>query len=82
MPIREDEWKREIERVMGKTGDDGKTLRELSAQLGLSERMTRERIRLLHLAGRMGVGRRPAVTIDGRPNTVPVYWILPAKARP
>jgi predicted ArsR family transcriptional regulator len=79
--IREDEWRRELERVMPRSDDKGMTARELGAVFGVSMRTIRERLRVLHDAGRIGVGKRHVLTLDGRPATAPVYWILPEAGR-
>ncbi|MGQ0721014.1 MAG: hypothetical protein ACT4PE_05500 [Candidatus Eiseniibacteriota bacterium] len=79
--IREDEWRRELERVMPKSDDKGMTARELSHTFGVSARTMRERLRVLYDAGRIGVGKRNTRSLDGRPATTPVYWILPEAGR-
>lgn len=70
-----DEWQKEIERVMGRSSDKGLTARELSKKFRVSSRTMRERLKVLHEAGRLGVGRRQVFSIDGRPGECPVYWI-------
>lgn len=75
MAIRMDEWKSELERVLGRSDDEGLTLRELAHELGLSSRSTYDRLRLLADAGRLAVGRRRTMSLHGHPSWSPVYWI-------
>ena len=74
-PIRADEWKAELERVMLAASDEGLTLLELAEHLGLSDRTTRKRLYLMARAGRLAAGRRNVTGLDGIVRPVPVYRI-------
>lgn len=72
-----DEWRAEVERVLGRSSDQGRTTREISIATGSALRTTSIRLQILHEAGRLGCGRRAIKTRDGRDAWVPVYWIKP-----
>lgn len=59
--------------------EDARTLAELSAETGLSERKTRAALHALNAAQRLVVHRVTRMALDGRNATVPAYTILPAK---
>lgn len=52
---------------------EGLTTRELADRLGWSIMRARAALQSLAADGRLNVLQRPAVRIDGRPHTVPVY---------
>lgn len=71
-----DEWRAEVERVMGRTSDDGMTANEIAGQSGKGVDLVRRWLGALNRAGRLCSGKRAGgVSIDGRPITVPVYWL-------
>ena len=70
-----EEWRAEIERVMGDSGDEGLTAREIAASLKLCVRTTMDRLRKLSEEGRLSTGRRRTESIDGVARWVPVYSI-------
>jgi hypothetical protein len=77
--ITADEWRAEIERVVGRSSDQGMTLREIAAGLGISPSLAARRLGAMAQANRLGTGRRASRSISGRPVWTPVYWIMPKK---
>lgn len=70
-----DEWRAEVERVLGRTSDDGMSVHEIAEQAARSTRTVREWLATLHRAGKLAVGQRAGTSIDGKPTRVPVYWL-------
>ena len=74
--ITRDEWLAEFERAMQNAANgDGMTVREIAAQMKLSE----ERCRLLlrRIQPRLIASRKLWTGIDGRHTTVPCYRLKP-----
>lgn len=74
--ITTDEWRAEIERVLGRSSDQGMTLREIAAGLKISTKVAAERLRAVAQAGRLGTGRRASRSINGFGVWTPVYWVM------
>lgn len=75
-----DEWAAELERQTAKR-DGGLKADEIARQIGKSLQAVRRMLAEANAAGRLSLGTRTEVRIDGRHNQVPVYRILPAPAR-
>lgn len=73
-PIREDEWRAELERVLW-ASDEGLTARDLAKALRLSVQRVRTRLQLLSEAGRLTVGKRHVMAIDGTMRSCAVYQL-------
>lgn len=58
---------------------DGLTVEELAIKTGRDVGWVREKLRLLAAAGRLIVGRKKQMGLDGRNAMVPAYKIAPAK---
>ncbi|GAG00271.1 unnamed protein product [marine sediment metagenome] len=72
-----DEWLAEFEKVSEFQGDEGATVRELSEQMGHESKWVRDHLREAIDKGRVAVGRRKYLRIDGTLTMVPVYRINP-----
>jgi hypothetical protein len=59
--------------------DDGQSAAELSAAWGVCNKTVMERLRALHQAGRLSVGKRQTTNLIGRSCSTPVYRLLKAK---
>lgn len=59
---------------------DGLTVQELALKTGRSVEWIRSKLKLLAAAGRLVVGRKKAMGLDGRDILVPAYKIKPAEA--
>jgi len=78
--IEKNDWLAEMERLTAKHKNDGGwTTREWAVKLGLSEKTAAERLRKIHDQGRLKLGHRSHIRMDGKPCLVPVYSIIPAK---
>ncbi len=53
--------------------NDASTVPELCAQTGLSDRVVRQRLMALKLAGRLIATRKPVVNLAGYAQAVPAY---------
>lgn len=60
---------------------DGLTIEELAIKTGRDVGWVREKLRLLAAAGRLIVGRKKQMGLDGRSVMAPAYKIGSAKAR-
>lgn len=59
------------------TPADARSVHELVAATGLSEKRIRTALKILQRAGRLGVHRVTRTDLCGRPQQVPAYTILP-----
>lgn len=76
IPIRQDEWLTELERLMkDRPDDDGMTTEEISEAISRNITYTRVLVRKAIRSGRMVCGRQTRMGIDGRNYQVPVYMI-------
>jgi hypothetical protein len=78
MAIHVDEWLKELE-AFSKRSDEGHTAEEISENTGMTLRVVRERLKQVARLGRLRVGRRSSMTIDGRHTVVPVYLVTGSK---
>lgn len=78
VPIRQDEWWTELERLMQGQSDEGMTAHEICEGLGKSTDSVRKLLRKAHDSGRLVVGRRQTTNIIGVRSTVPVYRLKEA----
>ena len=80
--ITRDEWLSEFERVMRQQpkGDPGLATWELAEMLGVGEHYVNRMMRKALRSGRLKVGRKPGIAIDGRKIMVPCYQLVGAKA--
>lgn len=58
---------------------DGLTVRELSARLGIGDRLIIEKLKIIAESGRLIVGRKRVMDLCGRRVPVPSYKITPTK---
>ena len=79
MSISEAEWRSALEKALGRSSDKGATARELGQSMGVSNKTTLNRLRILMDAGRLEVGWRQTSTMSGIPGRVPVYWLVSSK---
>jgi len=70
-----EEWRKEVERVMGTSNDDGMTTDELCEAMGMGPAAIRIRLKRLRSAGKLGQGWRDSVSLIGVTRKVPVFWI-------
>lgn len=70
-----DEWMAELAALSPAKDDDGLTMAEWAAKLGVSVRVANMRLRLAMDAGILRRGERSFQRLDGRPCTIPVYRI-------
>ena len=81
LPVDVGAWLAEMV-ALGNRNDEGQTLAELAAALGLSGDLTRKRLKQANDLGWLAVGRRTIVSLDGRRAQVPVYRVTkPAKPK-
>lgn len=76
-----DEWMAELSKLSAADSDtDGMySVCEMCQRTGKSKATLQRHLQKLHAAGRLVVRRRHSTRIDGVPNTIPVYKILPEK---
>ena len=75
-----DVWLNALQDAMAQGGTtEGKTVRELSAATGITDRKVRVLIGKLMGQGRVKCIKTNATTIDGRLTTVPAYIIVDKK---
>jgi hypothetical protein len=78
--IKEDEWIKELDRLSAKNKDDeGLTTAEWAERLGTSVALTLRKLNAANKQGRLKVGKREILRLDGKLNKTPVYSIIPAK---
>ena len=76
--IGHEEWLAELERLQGREqNDEGHTTRELAELWGCNHRTAVARLEEIHRAGRLIVGRKTVMAIDGRRARVPTYRLKP-----
>ena len=80
-PIREDEWRSELEKVLFRAGDDGLTVQELCAKMRLAEGAVRKRLQAIKLSGRLVIGKAHREALDGTMRLSAVYRIAPKPTR-
>lgn len=77
IPIREDEWLAEWERIEEeKFAGEGASVMELKKLWDVSELTARKRVRTLLDAGKLRVSEKRAMRIDGRTAIVPSYVLV------
>ena len=76
--ITHEELLAEIERI-DSGRNDGATVTELVAETGRSRLMILNRLKAAASEGRLVVGRKRIVSIDGRPMTAPCYKVVRKK---
>jgi MarR-like DNA-binding transcriptional regulator SgrR of sgrS sRNA len=78
--IMHDEWLAALEAAQAQRpqDDEGMTTQEIGEVFNCSEKKVRELLRKIHNAGRLRVGRRNMIRLDGRPQPIPVYRIIEA----
>ena len=79
MGIREAEWLAEMAKATSRD-DPGMTVVEWSRRLKLGEVATRGRLMMARECGRLEVGRRSIVRLDGRQTMVAVYRVTAPKS--
>lgn len=79
--ITEDQWLEELSKLTTKRNDPGLTAKEMSKASGLSVLRIRDMLRLARDAGRLKLGVRDEMRIDGRSYQTHVYRIASAKVR-
>ena len=67
------EWIDELRRLSQSQGDEGMTLREISAAKGISEERARRYLVLAKESDRLILGFRSGERIDGKAHRIPVY---------
>lgn len=82
--ITRDEWLSEFERVMAapRKGDPGLSAFEIASSLGVGDARVHELLRQAFRAGRLTVGRKTGVAIDGRRIMVPCYQLAAPTRQP
>ena len=81
LPVDVGEWLAEMV-ALGNRNDAGQSMAEMARALGLSSDLTRKRLRQANEMGRLVVGRRTVISLDGRRAQVPVYRVTaPPKAK-
>jgi MarR-like DNA-binding transcriptional regulator SgrR of sgrS sRNA len=78
--ITHDEWLAALEAAQAQRpqDDEGMTAREIAVVFGCSDKKCLELLRKIQDAGRLAVGRRNMIRLDGKPQCVPVYRITEA----
>lgn len=78
--ITRDEWLTEFERLMHATrpGDPGLSTEEIADALGVGMHRVNRLMRDAFKQGRVVVGRKPGMALDGRRCMVPCYQLKPA----
>lgn len=71
------EWLNALDAAASKKADAGMTVAEMSAVTGRNVHRIKELLKAARDAGRLTVGQRPYVRLDGRPCLIPVYTVLP-----
>ena len=77
--ITTEEWIAELEKLSARSGDQGMSIEELSRATRLGRDAMRDHMKRLMGMGRLRSGRRPSMSIDGRPCWTPVYWVEGSK---
>ena len=78
--LSETDWLAELERLAAASrdrSDEGWTVAEWAAKLGCGTQKARDILRLALNEGRLKVGRRPLVRMDGAQHHTPVYALTP-----
>ena len=77
--ITRDEWLSEFERLMHTTrpGDPGLSTEEIADALGVGMHRVNRMMREAFKAGRLQVGKKPGLALDGRKCMVPCYQLTP-----
>lgn len=78
--ITHDEWLAALEAAQAQRpqDDEGMTTQEIGEVFGCSEKKVRELLRKIQQAGRLAVGRRFIMRIDGKSTPISVYRITEA----
>lgn len=72
-----EQWFKELEALRGRD-DEGVSVIELAEIWGVSLNVARERLSRLNREGRIALGWKNSVRIDGRANRTPVYRLKDA----
>lgn len=81
LPVDVGAWLDELV-ALGKKNDAGHTAKELAAAAGCSVKTMLVRLQQAQSLGRLAVGQRSVIRLDGRPMQAPVYRVTPpAKAK-
>ena len=75
--INEDELLAALREASCQSGANGKglTVAEMVSQYGIGKEKVLIKLKILQQEGRLVVGRKPHVRIDGAESNVPCYWV-------